>query len=543
MGATDTSTEVLVVGAGPVGMTAAALLASHGVPVTVIEKNATTADDPKAISLDDESLRVYQRAGIASDVLQVIVPGTGTRYYDADNEPVFHGGAPVPYRSGFPFKNPFAQPALERVLRSTLERHPLVDLRFSTELVSLDQDADGVTTSVVSPAGASAVRSAFVLGADGGRSRVRSVLGIGMTGRSHEDLWLVIDCTGDTRSERYGMHHGDPRRPYVVVPGLAGRCRYEFYLFPGEEPDPAHPSFSLIERLLAPHRSITPDQVERAVAYRFHGLNADAWRRGRALLLGDAAHMMPPFAGQGLNSGIRDAANLTWKLAAVLHGRASVSLLDSYEAERRPHAEAVIRSSERLGRLVMTTSERLARARDRSVRRALETPEGRAFFEGMHYRPSTRLTTGLVLDPEEHGLVGTVIGQPTVFDLDAHRATGFDDLLGDGWSVIGVGLDADVGAASWPPVIEAFAFLTPGYVDVPLDDTMHTRPAPIRVAVDLDTRLYAEVGAARGRFVVVRPDRVVAAVVDATMAPAAAARLDLLAPPTPRVAIATVAGT
>lgn len=535
----DRSTDVLVVGAGPVGMTAAALLASHGTRVTVIEKNATTADDPKAISLDDESLRVYQRAGIDSDVLQVIVPGTGTMYYDSDNEPIFHGGAPVPYRSGFPFKNPFAQPELERVLRDTLERHPLVDLRFSTELVSFEQDAGGVEATALSPAGTHRIRSAFVLGADGGRSWVRSLLGIGMTGQSYDDVWLVIDCTGDARSERYGMHHGDPRRPHVIVPGLGGRCRYEFYLHPGEGEVTSHPPFSLIERLLAPHRRVTPDQVERAVAYRFHGLNADEWRRGRAFLLGDAAHMMPPFAGQGLNSGIRDAANMTWKLAAVLRDEASEVLLDSYQEERRPHAEAVIRSSERLGRVVMTTNERLARARDRSVRRALETPEGRAFYEGMHYRPSTRITTGLVVDPEAHSLVGTAIGQPTVFDLGAHTSTKFDDLIGNGWAVVGVGIDADIDGVSWGRVTEAFDFLAPRYVDVPLDDTIHTRRHPIRIALDLDTRLYAEFDTARGRFVVVRPDRVVAAVTDPAAVAAVAARLDVLSPRAPLVAAAS----
>ena len=530
MGTTDTFTEVLVVGAGPVGMTAAALLASHGVHVTVIEKNATTADDPKAISLDDESLRVYQRAGIAGDVLQVIVPGTGTRYYDTDNEPVFHGGAPIPYRSGFPFKNPFAQPELERVLRTTLERHPLVDLCFATDLLSFEPDASGVTTTASSPTGTHTFRSEYLLGADGGRSRVRSLLGIEMTGRSHRDVWLVIDCTGDTRSERYGMHHGDPRRPHVIVPGLGGRCRYEFYLYPGEEPITPRPPFSLIERLLAPHRSVTPEQVERAVTYRFHGLNADEWRRGRAFLLGDAAHMMPPFAGQGLNSGIRDAANLTWKLAAVLRDGASDAVLDSYQEERRSHAEAVIRSSERLGRLVMTTNERLARARDRSVRRALQTPEGRAYFEGMQYRPSTRITTGLVVDPDLHPLVGTAIGQPTVFDLGTHTSRRFDDVIGNGWAVLGVGLGADVDDMSWGAATRAFSFLAPSYVDVPLDDTIHTRKPPIQVALDIDTRLYAELAEARGRFVVLRPDRVVAAVTEPAAAMAVAARLDRLAP-------------
>lgn len=510
------SAEVLVVGAGPVGMTAAILLASSGVPVIVIERNASTADDPKAISLDDESLRVYQRAGIASEVMRVIVPGTGTRYFDSDDEPLFHGGAPVPFRSGFPFKNPFAQPDLERVLREALERHPLVDLRFGTEFLDFRPTAAGIEAAIAHGGTTQTVAAQYMLGADGGRSSVRRLAEITMSGRSHKDVWLVIDCLNDHHNERYGMHHGDWRRPYVIVPGLHGRCRYEFYLYPDESAPTSNPPFELIRRLLEPHRTIRPDEIERAVAYRFHGLIADSWRKERILLVGDAAHMMPPFAGQGLNSGIRDAANVTWKLASVLRRGASESLLDTYEQERRPHAEAVVRSSERLGRVVMTTNERLARYRDRVVRDALRTDSGRAFFEGMQYRPSTRITTGLVVDAENEPWVGTTIGQPQIFDFTTHRVVPFDSLLGDGWSLIGVGLGRDPGARVWGKVRDTFAPLTPRFVDVPLDDQVHDRDAGIRVAIDVDSRLYAEVGHARGRFIIVRPDRVIAAVADPT---------------------------
>lgn len=503
--------DVLVVGAGPVGMTVAILLAARGVGVTVIEKNAGTANDPKAISLDDESLRVYQQAGIEDLVLDVIVPGTGTKYYDADNLELFHGQAAVPYRSGYPFKNPFAQPDLERVLSAALVAHPLVDLHFATELVDFT-DADGAVTAIVKSDGVTRdITFGYVLGADGGRSLVRSTLGVGMTGRSHDEVWLVVDCLDDTRRERYGMHHGDPARPHVIVPGLRGRCRYEFYTFPGECDASEAPSFELIEGLLAPYRSITPAQVERAVAYKFHGLNADSWRVGRAFLLGDAAHMMPPFAGQGLNSGIRDAANLAWKLSEVLGGRASDRLLDSYEAERRPHAEAVIRSSEKLGRVVMTRNERLARYRDTVIRDALLTPDGRDYFEHMRYRPSTRYLTGAVFEPQSHPLVGCQVGQPLVFAFASHERVPLDQLLGNDWALLGVG----VTEADWH---SALGTISPGFVaqfvDVPLDDTVHEFGEPIGVAIDLDTRLYEEFGSARGCFVLLRPDRFVAAVVD-----------------------------
>ena len=337
--------DVLVVGAGPVGMTAAILLAARGLQVVVAERNDGTSREPKAISLDDESLRTYQQAGIENEILSVIVPGTGTAYYDADNQLLFHGRAVVPDRLGYPFKNPFAQPDLEQVLRQALERHPNIDLCFSSAMTGLEQDGDGVRVTVAHRGLEQNIEAAYVLGADGGRSQVRTSIGVEMHGRSYDDVWLVADTLGDTRNERYGMHHGDPNRPHVIVAGLHGRCRYEFLLQPGECEPGLDPPFELIERLVAPYRSIRPDQVERAVAYRFHALNAESWRRGRVFLLGDAAHMMPPFAGQGLNTGIRDAANLTWKIAeAVTHGGTD-ALLDSYELERKPHAAAVIASS------------------------------------------------------------------------------------------------------------------------------------------------------------------------------------------------------
>ena len=280
----DGVADVIVVGAGPVGMTAAALLAARGVLVVVLERNATTSDEPKAISLDDEALRIYQSAGLVDRILRVIVPGIGTRYYDAEGRPVFQARSPQPYRFGYPFKNPFAQPDLERELHGHLSAQPGVEVRMQADVVGVSQDADGVEVRYrrTSDGATGAVRASYVLGCDGGRSPVRTLLGVGMTGRSHPEAWLVADVLGDHHDERYGMHHADPRRPHVIVPGREGRCRYEFLLHDGEGTPEEGADFALVERLLAPFRSITPAQVERAVVYRFHGLVADRWRVGRA---------------------------------------------------------------------------------------------------------------------------------------------------------------------------------------------------------------------------------------------------------------------
>ncbi|MGW5876690.1 FAD-dependent monooxygenase [Nocardiopsis terrae] len=488
-------------------MTAAALLAAQGARVVVLEQNPTTSDTPKAISLDDEALRVYQSAGLADRLLRVIVPGTGTLYYDAQGRPVFQARAPLPFRLGYPFKNPFAQPDLERELYEHLLERPNVAVRMGSEVTGLVQDDDGVRVRYHRADGTTAVTSAaYILGCDGGRSSIRELTDVGMTGRSYGDPWLVADVLGDHHDERYAMHHGDPQRPHVIVPGRSGRCRYEFLLYDGEGTPEDEPDFALVQRLLAPFRAITPEQVERAVIYRFHGLIADRWRVGRAFLLGDAAHMMPPFAGQGLNSGVRDAANLCWKIAEVLAGRLTDSALDTYELERKPHASATVRLSERLRRIVMTTDAKWAARRDEYFAEALRDPAKRAFYEEMRYRPPHVYRAGLMIpDPGAGARAGTMIGQPRVFDSATSSISLLDDVLGTGWALLGIGVTADELDAAVRPI----DILAPSTGRVAVDNRLPSGPG--RLLVDVDGRLDAEFAAYQGHVVLLRPDRFVAA--------------------------------
>ncbi len=226
--------------------------------------------------------------------------------------------------------------ARERALAAVLEASPRAGLRFGARATGLDQHDGHVDVHVATDAGAEMVTARYVMGADGGRSTVRESLGISMSGRSYDEPWLVADTLADPHRQMYGMHFGVPERPTVIIPGKDGRCRYEFLLFPGEGAPGDRPGHELIAKLLAPHREIAPDQVERAVIYTFNGLVADQWRAGRVFLAGDAAHMMPPFAGQGLNSGLRDVANLCWKLAEALAGR----LADAGTRQLRSRAQA-----------------------------------------------------------------------------------------------------------------------------------------------------------------------------------------------------------
>ncbi|MFI1995345.1 bifunctional 3-(3-hydroxy-phenyl)propionate/3-hydroxycinnamic acid hydroxylase [Actinoplanes sp. NPDC020271] len=513
---TQDQLPVLVVGGGPVGLTVANLLSAAGVPVTLVERNLSTSDEAKAISLDDESLRTLQRAGLAEAVLDIVVPGTGTRYYDRKGRPLFHARGPQPYRNGFPFKNQFAQPELERVLLDALKSRPQADVRFGTELVAvLDRGSDQAAAVVeLRPTGqpgapAETRQFSWVLACDGGRSTVREILGIGMTGTSHADVWLVADTTGDTHDQRYGMHHGRPDRPTVIVPGRNGRCRYEFRLQPGEgQKGPT--DFDTIRRLVAPYRQITEQQVERSTNYTFNAVVADRWRDGRCLLLGDAAHMMPPFAGQGLNSGVRDAANIAWKITEVWQERAAARLLDTYEQERLPHATAMVKYSAQLGNVVMTTDRCRALIRDLAVRAMLTVPAGRRYLTQMRFRPAVRQRQGCVFDT--HQLTGTLLPQPRVLQPPRLRPVPLDDVLGPGFAVLGV----QVPAVAWK------AFETSAWwrglavpfrrIDVLFDDRLPCDTDDRLAVADADGTMEQALQSARGRFVLVKPDRYVAAV-------------------------------
>lgn len=503
-----TRLPVLIVGGGPVGLTVANLLAASGVSVVLIERNASTSDEAKAISLDDESLRTLQKAGLADAVLDIVVPGTGTRYYDRKGRPLFHARGPQAYRQGYPFKNQFAQPELERVLLDALKSRSEAEVRFCTELVAIqDAGSSGDATVVVGPTGES-LRFSWILGCDGGRSAVRELRGIGMTGRSHDDVWLVVDTIGDHHDERYGMHHGRPDRPTVIVPGRNGRCRYEFRLH-ADEGTKGPADFATIRRLVAPYREITENQVERATNYTFNAVVADRWRDDRCLLLGDAAHMMPPFAGQGLNSGVRDAANVAWKIAEVWHGHADPRLLDTYQAERQPHAGAMVRYSEQLGDVVMTTDRRRALIRDVIVRSLLTTPPGRRYLTEMRFRPTARHRSGLVFD--HHPLTGTLLPQPRVLVTPSLHPQLLDDVLGEGFAVLAV----DVPGAAWRLFDEsdwAGVSVPIRRIDVVLDDRLPQAQPGRQAIADADGRLEGTLAATRSRFVLVKPDRYVAAV-------------------------------
>jgi 3-(3-hydroxy-phenyl)propionate hydroxylase len=441
---------VLVVGAGPTGLAAANLLGRFGVDTLVLEREPDVASEPRAVSVDDEAMRLLQWAGLSERAAAVARPGTGTRYYGARGQLLAAATAPAVPPLGHPIKNPIDHGAFTCLLLDGLAAHPAVEVRFGAELVGLEVAREGAVATVRTPAGEERLEARFVLGCDGGRSAVRRLLGIAMEGESIREPWLVIDAVRDPHDERHAMHHGDPRRPHVVLPGGDGRCRYEFLLLPGEDEEQAM-SFPTARRLLAPFRgSVSPEDILRQRVYVFHSLVAAAWRRESAFLLGDAAHMMPPFAGQGLNTGLRDAASLAWRVAAVMRGELGERVLDSYEGERRPHAEAMVRLSVRRGRTMMTRSRARAFARDAAVAAARVIPPLRRRLDGLALKPPPRHRGGLVVRlGGEPPIVGAMLPQPRVLLADGRRAL-LDDVLGPWFALLCVDVPAlELAALPW----------------------------------------------------------------------------------------------
>ncbi|MFH8559461.1 FAD-dependent monooxygenase [Streptomyces sp. NPDC017988] len=512
--------RVAVVGGGPVGLTAAALLAARDVPVVLVERNARTSDDAKAISMDAESVRTLHQCGLGEQVRRTVLPGSGVRFHDRRGRPLFQARGAGPYVFGHAVKSQFSQPELEAMLFDWLKNRPGVDVRMSTECVSYEQDGTGVTLRLRTAGGDEEdLRADYLIGCDGGRSGIRTQAGIQMQGRSFDDVWLVADTVGDQHDDRCSMHFGNPVRPYVIVPGKEGRCRYEFLLRPGEGKAGEKPDFELVRRLLSPFRDITPDQLERAVNYRFHGLIAERWQSGRVFLAGDAAHMMPPFAGQGLNSGIRDVANLCWKLALVGNGTARPALLESYEQERRPHAEATVLASVRQGEIFMTTDQRRAHSRDVAVRAMLRIPRTRDYLERLQYLPRARFTQGW-LAPGADPLIGGAFEQPRIQDPDGVESR-LDTVLGEDFALLGI----DVTEDDWTTVRRTLPVLPLREVDVVLGDRRPRRGGP-RIAVgDADGDLERLLEGRSGSFVLLRPDRYVAAVFSAWQSTATARAL------------------
>jgi 3-(3-hydroxy-phenyl)propionate hydroxylase len=508
---------VVIVGAGPTGLTVANLLARYGVDVLLVERNATTVQEPRAVSIDDESLRTMQAIGVVDTVVSRVVLGYGSDYFSAGGS-CFLRVRPTSKEFGYPRRNAFRQPIFEQQLRDYFCAHAVSETRseawFSTELIDFGQGRD--TVDVVLRRGDGSlveVTTSYLVACDGGRSFVREKLGIKLTGSTFRERWLILDLEETRDPSRDTKVFCDPARPCLSLPGPDRTRRFEFMLHEGEtEPEVTSPEFT--RQLLRRHgEENTP--LRRSRVYTFHARMADTWRDGRIFLAGDAAHLSPPFAGQGMNSGIRDAHNLAWKLAAVVQGRLGPRLLETYEQERKKHAWEMILLALRMGKVMMPRGIWSAVALQAAFRVLSAVPPARTYFAEMKYKPKPRFDAGFLARGSEHGaskhgaspLIGRLFPQPKV--RCAGREGLLDDFLGNGFALLSLpqtppNVFDQLPAELWKPL---------NLQRVAIRATGDSTPAPNGVTslFDVDGDLSRRMKSLPSGLVLLRPDRYVAA--------------------------------
>ncbi len=408
-------TEVLIVGLGPVGAALGVYLGRMGVSAIAIERDRHVYPLPRAAHLDHETMRLLHLAGGAEAVAAASQPLSAYEFRNAAGELLMGftpGGELAP--TGWPFSSMFHQPTLEHALRARLAEMPSVSTRLGHALKGYEVAGEGIVAEVEGESGVYEVAARFIIGCDGGNSLVRRSAGIALDDMGFDEPWLVIDTVlqnGVTRLSTVGLQHCDPARPVTSMPMAPGRHRWEFMLLDGETPEDVT-SDEAIAAMLAPYAGAASLDIERRAVYRFHALVAEKWRQGPVILAGDAAHQMPPFMGQGLCSGTRDAANIAWKIEAVLRGRADESLLDSYQAEREPHVRMITEMAVSMGKVVCTRDAEEARLRD----------------EGMLAQPEDARMKGMMT---LQGIAtGILAGGGAVFPDPGHGAARLDDAAG-----------------------------------------------------------------------------------------------------------------
>jgi 3-(3-hydroxy-phenyl)propionate hydroxylase len=399
---------VIIVGAGPAGCTAALLLAGYGIPVTLLERYLQPHPLPRAVHLDDEVARTLDRIGVSEGFLARSRPGSGLRLLDAEHRMMaeFHREHQAS-QHGFPQANMFHQPDLEELMLARVEAHPLVDFRRGAEVIGLDDDdAPGPLTAAPVRVHARIAgdphtfTGRVVLGCDGANSTIRELAGITMEDLGFTERWLVVDIQAETGLDTWdGVEQiCDPARAATFMQVTGDRYRWEFRLLDGED-EAGLITPAALGALLRPwtgRGDLDGLQIIRTATYTFRARLASRFQTGRVFLLGDAAHLTPPFIGQGLAAGLRDADNLAWKLAHVLTGRAGAGLLASYEAERRPHARALINKAVRVGWAMTGGQDRAAAARRIALAAAVRSDR---ISEFMGSTATPRLKAGALQQP------------------------------------------------------------------------------------------------------------------------------------------------
>ncbi len=466
----------MIVGAGPTGLAAGNLLGMAGIATLIIERNSGVSNIPKAVALDDEGRRVCQAMGLSAAMSDCIVSDISIHCVSEGR--LLAKVVPLSKRNGHPLISTFYQPEFEAVLLDGLRRFPCVNVRFQHTVETLEQSADCIIVTIHTPAGTlQRVQCTYLLACDGGRSITRHSLNIPLRGKTFAQKWLVIDSISpapirparvypernerDARAATCGQAGQEervdssavvkifcnPQRPAVSIPVPHNGRRWEFMLLPGEtEKEMLQPATisALLQQVDAPPHTHT---IRQAV-YTFHAVLAKTFSQGRVFLLGDAAHMMPPFGGQGLNSGLRDAHNLAWKVAMVLQDQAAPQLLASYHQERSRHAARMVAFASFLGAMFMSTARPLAFCRNILIQMLNALPITRRYLMEMHIKPQAKYKAGFflwkvagknlgwrVFKGRDKSIVGSLLPQPEVITPEGQRVL-LDEILGTGFALL-----------------------------------------------------------------------------------------------------------
>ncbi|MCG8915912.1 bifunctional 3-(3-hydroxy-phenyl)propionate/3-hydroxycinnamic acid hydroxylase [Actinokineospora sp. PR83] len=425
--------DVVIVGNGPIGAALSVLLAQRGRRVVVLERRPRPYRLPRATSFDGETARLLAATGIGPDLGRITEPANGYQWQTAGGAVLLDIAFTTAGRYGWPDANTVHQPALEELIAARVAALPGIAVLRGHEVVGIADGEEGVEVTATTDDGATRVLSArWVVGCDGANSFVREHLDVPVTdlGFSHEWLLCDVELREPRKFVPTNVQVCDPERPTTLVGSGPGRRRWEFMRLPGESTAELNRE-ETAWRLLAPF-GVTPDTATllRSTTYMFQARWADRWRVGHVLLAGDAAHLMPPFAGQGMCSGIRDVVNLAWKLDLVLRGVAAGALLDSYTEERREQAKAAILASVQLGRVICVTDPVAAAERDATV---LANRRGRPPTRPEEAKP----LTGGLLHRGAGPPAGAVLPQGRV---DLRGRTGlFDDVVGRGFLLLTTG--------------------------------------------------------------------------------------------------------
>lgn len=503
--------DVLIIGYGPAGATMANLLGKRGYSVAIFDQNLEVYDKPRAITADQEALRVFQECGLADEIAGTVTPHPGTDFLGVDGQLIkYFYPAPPPEPLAWLPAWMFVQPEMEASLRRGVSRYPHVHEYLGHEFLRYDNIDSGVTATIkrLSDGAILKVHGKYMIGCDGGRSAVRRQMASPIEDLGFDEWWIVVDAwmRGPIELPPRCVQYCRPSRPGTYIVGPGDLRRWEIKMLPGETPE-TFSSNEAIMSVLSTFVDIRHLELCRSAIYRFHALVINNWRDGRVFLMGDAAHQMPPFLGQGLCAAIRDTVNLAWKIDGVERLGYPETLLDTYVDERKRHVRTIVGHAKSFGLIIGELDEVAARKRDQELVDLLASGK----METIRQKFIPGLEVGLI-GVDAHGNraigAGELCVQPWI-----HEGAGcsrMDDLVPTGFLV----LSDDFDVASWldSPALRTLEAI--GAMSFTICTVDNAARLPKTALVARDGLFHDWITSFGARAVVVRPDRYVYGMAD-----------------------------